>query len=56
MNRFYSMQMEESQNGKVKESFRFVAEVKKDVWRDSREEQSEPTCSLSVRKISYTVR
>uniref|UniRef100_A0A3Q0RQX4 ATP-binding cassette sub-family G member 5 n=1 Tax=Amphilophus citrinellus TaxID=61819 RepID=A0A3Q0RQX4_AMPCI len=55
MNRFYSMQVEEPQNGKVKESFRFVSEVKKDVWRNSGEEQSEPSCCLSVKKISYTV-
>uniref|UniRef100_A0A7N5ZVY4 ATP-binding cassette sub-family G member 5 n=1 Tax=Anabas testudineus TaxID=64144 RepID=A0A7N5ZVY4_ANATE len=44
MNRFYSI-----------ESFKFVSDGKRDVWRDSGEGRSEPSCSLSVSKISYTV-
>lgn len=52
-NRFYSMQTVES-NG-TKESFKFVSEEKRDVWKDAKEERLEPTCSLSVNKISYTV-
>ncbi|XP_026212673.1 ATP-binding cassette sub-family G member 5 [Anabas testudineus] len=56
MNRFYSMQEAESENGaKVSESFKFVSDGKRDVWRDSGEGRSEPSCSLSVSKISYTV-
>ncbi|KAM9365538.1 ATP-binding cassette sub-family G member 5 [Pholidichthys leucotaenia] len=56
MNRFYSMQEPELENmTRVQESFRFVSEVKKDVWRNVREEQSEPSCCLSVSKISYAV-
>ncbi|XP_004077344.1 ATP-binding cassette sub-family G member 5 [Oryzias latipes] len=36
------------------ESFKFVPEDKRDVWRESRED-TEPPSSLSVCKISYTV-
>lgn len=57
MNRFYSMQPEDSKNGgKVGESFKFVPEMKRDVWRDDEGQTSEPSCCLSVSKISYTVR
>lgn len=59
MNKFYSMQMEPENGTKVRESFKFVLEEKRDVWKDNREdlsEQSEPSCCLSVSKISYTVR
>ncbi|XP_031164792.1 ATP-binding cassette sub-family G member 5 [Sander lucioperca] len=58
MNKFYSMQMEPENGTKVRESFKFVLEEKRDVWKDNREdlsEQSEPSCCLSVSKISYTV-
>lgn len=49
------MEAEEATNGtKVRESS-FVSEVKRDVWRNSEGERSEPSCCLSVRKISYTV-
>lgn len=62
MNKFYSMQTVEPEDGtKVRESFKFVSEVKgevkRDVWReDGGQERSEPSCCLSVSKISYTVR
>lgn len=61
MNGSYSMQPEERENGaKVRDTFIFVSEqkreVKMDVWRDAGEEQSEPSCCLSVSKLSYTVR
>lgn len=61
MNGSYSMQPEEQENGaKARETFKFVAEekreVKRDVWRDGGEERSEPSCCLSVSKLSYTVR
>ncbi|KAG7228535.1 hypothetical protein INR49_007709 [Caranx melampygus] len=57
MNGFYSMEVAESEKeSKVRESFKVVSEeVKRDVWKDSREERSEPSCSLSVQSISYTV-
>ncbi|KAM6997140.1 ATP-binding cassette sub-family G member 5 [Tautogolabrus adspersus] len=54
-NRFYSMQRAEPNGTKDRESFKFVPEEKRDVWKDVREERSEPSCSLSVNKISYTV-
>ncbi|XP_029306159.1 ATP-binding cassette sub-family G member 5 [Cottoperca gobio] len=55
MNTFYSMQTVEPENGtKVRESFKIVSEVKRDVWRDGEEERSDPSC-LSVSNISYTV-
>uniref|UniRef100_A0A672JNZ5 ATP-binding cassette sub-family G member 5 n=2 Tax=Salarias fasciatus TaxID=181472 RepID=A0A672JNZ5_SALFA len=50
--------MEEVELGnetKYQESFKYVSEEAKDVWRDSGEEQPEPACCLSVKKISYTV-
>lgn len=48
---------EPEKGGKVRESFKFVSEeVKRDVWKDGRDERSEPTCTLSARNISYTVR
>lgn len=58
MNRFYSMQREDPKDGgKVGESFKFVPEMKRDVWRDDGGETlEEPSCCLSVSKISYTVR
>lgn len=57
MNRFYSMEAVEPENGtKVRESFKFASEVKTDVGRDGGEEPSEPSCCLSVSNISYTVR
>lgn len=50
------MQVVEQENGtKVKESYKFVPEVKRDVYKDGVEERSEPNCCLSVSKISYTV-
>uniref|UniRef100_A0AAQ5ZFR3 ATP-binding cassette sub-family G member 5 n=2 Tax=Amphiprion TaxID=80969 RepID=A0AAQ5ZFR3_AMPOC len=56
MNRIYSMQAVEQENGtKLKESYRNVSEVKRDVYKDEAEERSEPSCCLSVSKISYTV-
>ncbi|KAG8000239.1 ATP-binding cassette sub-family G member 5 [Nibea albiflora] len=58
MNKFYSMQTVEPEDGsRVRESFKFVSEEKRDVWReDGGQERSEPSCCLSVSKISYTVR
>ncbi|XP_034008039.1 ATP-binding cassette sub-family G member 5 [Trematomus bernacchii] len=54
MNTFYSMELVEPESGtKVRESFKSVSEGKRDVWRG--EESSEPSCCLSVSKISYTV-
>ncbi|XP_073337440.1 ATP-binding cassette sub-family G member 5 [Pagrus major] len=64
MNGSYSMQPEEQENGtgtgrEVRETFKFVSsekrEVKRDVWRDGGDERSEPSCCLSVSKLSYTV-
>lgn len=56
MNRIYSMQAVEQENGtKFMESYRNVPEVKRDVYNNGTEERSEPSCSLSVSKISYTV-
>uniref|UniRef100_A0A8C6KF27 ATP-binding cassette sub-family G member 5 n=1 Tax=Nothobranchius furzeri TaxID=105023 RepID=A0A8C6KF27_NOTFU len=45
MNRFYSMQ----------ESFKFVSEEKRDVWKEGGKDRSESSCCLSVKNISYTV-
>lgn len=57
MNKVYSVQAVEPENGtKSRESYKFVSEVKRDVGRDGGEERSEPSCCLSVSKISYTVR
>lgn len=57
MDNLYSLQAEVPDNkSNVTESFRFVSEEKRDVWRDSQRELSEPSCGLSVSKISYTVR
>ncbi|XP_074415877.1 ATP-binding cassette sub-family G member 5 [Austrofundulus limnaeus] len=57
MNRFYSMQaVEPDSRTRGAESFRFVAEEKRDVWRrKGGGERSESSCCLSVKKISYTV-
>ncbi|KAM4729551.1 ATP-binding cassette sub-family G member 5 [Anableps anableps] len=56
MNRLYSLEAAEPQNGtKAPGSFEFVSEAKRDVWRESGEGRSEPSCCLSVRNISYTV-
>lgn len=56
MNGSYSMQGVEPDKGtKCRESFKFVSEAKRDVWKEIGEERSEPNCSLSVSKISYTV-
>ncbi|XP_008296303.1 ATP-binding cassette sub-family G member 5 [Stegastes partitus] len=56
MDRFYSMQAVEQDNRtNVKESYKFVSDEKRDVYKDSVEERSEPSCCLSVSKISYTV-
>ncbi|XP_020505898.2 ATP-binding cassette sub-family G member 5 [Labrus bergylta] len=54
-NRLYSMQTAEPNGTKERESFKFVPEEKRDVSKDVREERSEPSCSLSVSKVSYTV-
>ncbi|XP_074532008.1 ATP-binding cassette sub-family G member 5 [Halichoeres trimaculatus] len=54
-NRGYSMRTVEPNGTKVTESFRFVSEEKRDVWRDGGEGRSEPSCSLSVNNICYTV-
>ncbi|CAJ1067092.1 ATP-binding cassette sub-family G member 5 [Xyrichtys novacula] len=51
----YSLQTAEPNGAKARESFKFVSEEKRDVWRDVVEEQAEPTCSLSVSNVSYTV-
>ncbi|KAJ4948492.1 hypothetical protein JOQ06_020026 [Pogonophryne albipinna] len=54
MNTFYSMEPVEPESGtEVGGSFRSVSEGKRDVWRG--EEPSEPSCCLSVSKVSYTV-
>ncbi|KAF0027107.1 hypothetical protein F2P81_019848 [Scophthalmus maximus] len=53
MNKFNSMQVVEPQNRR--ESFKFVSEAKRNVWKDGREERAEPSCCLSVSEISYTV-
>ncbi|KAM3606139.1 uncharacterized protein V6R79_011396 [Siganus canaliculatus] len=60
MSRLYSLRSEEPENGsRSAESFRLSSEmdgeVKRDVWRSSGEERSEPSCCLSVSNISYTV-
>ncbi|XP_034464763.1 ATP-binding cassette sub-family G member 5 [Hippoglossus hippoglossus] len=56
MYKIESVQAEELENrSNVKESFQFVSEEKRNVWKDDREERSEPSCSLSVSNISYTV-
>lgn len=52
MDRFYSMKTEPEKDTSFKESFKMV---KQDVWRESGEGMSEPSCCLSVNKISYTV-
>lgn len=54
MNKFNSMQVVEPQNRR--ESFKFVSEAKRNVWKDGTEERAEPSCCLSVSEISYTVR
>lgn len=57
MNGFYSMRPEEPEKEtKVNESFKFVSEEKRDMWRDDGGAQTVPSCCLSVNKISYTVR
>lgn len=57
MNKFYSMQAVEPENGtNFRETFKFVSDVKRDLRKDGGEERSEPSCCLSVSKISYTVR
>lgn len=57
MNRVYSLEAVEPQTGAAAaESFKFVSEAKRDVWREGGEGRSEPSCCLSVRNISYTVR
>ena len=57
MNKFYSMQAVEPENGtNFRETFKFVSDVKRDLRKDGGEERSEPSCSVSVSKISYTVR
>ncbi|KAK5882683.1 hypothetical protein CesoFtcFv8_021243 [Champsocephalus esox] len=54
MNTCYSMEPVEPESGtEVGGSFRSVSEGKRDVWRG--EEPSEPSCCLSVSKVSYTV-
>ncbi|XP_035462776.2 ATP-binding cassette sub-family G member 5 [Scophthalmus maximus] len=53
MNKFNSMQVVEPQNRR--ESFKFVSEAKRNVWKDGTEERAEPSCCLSVSEISYTV-
>lgn len=52
MDRFYSLKTEPEKGTSFKESFKLV---KRDVWRESGEGLSEPSCCLSVNKISYTV-
>lgn len=52
MDRFYSLKAEPEKGTSFKESFKLV---KRDVWRESGEGLSEPSCCLSVNKISYTV-
>lgn len=52
MDRFYSLKAEPEQDTSFKESFKLV---KRDVWRERVEGTSEPSCCLSVNKISYTV-
>lgn len=54
MDRFFSIQSEEPEDrANVRE---LVSRVKRDVWRDDGGEASEPSCCLSVSKLSYTVR
>ncbi|KAM4591647.1 ATP-binding cassette sub-family G member 5 [Odontesthes bonariensis] len=56
MNRLDTMQAVEPENGtKVRESFKYVSEEKRDVSKEAREQRSEPSCSLSVSRIAYTV-
>lgn len=53
MDGFYSMKtVEQEKVTNFKESFKLV---KQDVWKESEEGLSEPSCCLSVNKISYTV-
>ena len=57
MNRTYSMEAVEEQtaSGRLKESFKYVGD-KSVMSRGVLAEQLEPSCGLSVSKISYTVR
>lgn len=57
MNGVYSVRPDEPEKGtKVNESFKFVSEEKRDMWRDDGGAQTVPSCCLSVSRISYTVR
>lgn len=53
MDRTYSVQP--AQPGAAAESFKFVLDAKRDVWRNDSVEPAEPSCCLSVSNISYTV-
>ncbi|XP_038156078.1 ATP-binding cassette sub-family G member 5 [Cyprinodon tularosa] len=56
MESFYSLEAEEPQSrSKIAGSLKFVSEAQGDVWREGGEGRSEPSCSLSVRNLSYTV-
>ncbi|XP_068597293.1 ATP-binding cassette sub-family G member 5 [Brachionichthys hirsutus] len=55
MDRSYSIRSSQEDRSKATESFKFVSEVRRDVWRDGGEERTEPSSCLSVSKISYTV-
>uniref|UniRef100_A0A665WUS1 ABC transporter domain-containing protein n=2 Tax=Echeneis naucrates TaxID=173247 RepID=A0A665WUS1_ECHNA len=46
---------EPANEAKVKECFQFAPEMTRDARKDGGEEQSEPSCTLSVKQISYTV-
>ncbi|CAG6016626.1 unnamed protein product [Menidia menidia] len=56
MNGFYTMQPVDSENGaKARESFKFLSEQRSDVSKEAMEQSLEPSCSLSVKEICYTV-
>lgn len=52
MDTFSSLKTEPEKDKSLKESFKLS---KIDVWRERAEETSEPSCCLSVNKISYTI-
>lgn len=54
MDRSYSMQL--PQQPPAGDSFKFVSEAKREVWRVDGGDPAEPSCCLSVSNISYTVR
>ncbi|KAG7518711.1 ATP-binding cassette sub-family G member 5 [Solea senegalensis] len=47
--------LEPEDRTRAHESLKYMSDVKRDVWRDSKEERSEPPCCLSGSNISYTV-